>query len=130
MKTELVNGTVYECPYCHQDLTERNELHLFRVTLLCKTCKYYVSALTAKDAYACILKDGDMIREQMKKNNTDHKDCTTYECPYCHKQMKEDWSHFGEHKRVMLYCNGCRYGVFGDNPKDAYAYLMRKDETK
>lgn len=54
---------------------------------------------------------------------------TVYECPYCHKQMKEDWSHFGEHKRVMLYCNDCRYGVFGNDPKDAYAFLMRKDDN-
>lgn len=54
---------------------------------------------------------------------------TVYECPYCHGTLREDWSHFGEYKRVMLYCNDCRYGVFGNDPKDAYAYLMRKDSN-
>ena len=54
---------------------------------------------------------------------------TVYECPYCGNPMREDWSHFGEHKRVMLYCNDCRYGVFGNDPKDAYAFLMRKDSN-
>ena len=26
-------------------------------------------------------------------------------------------------------CHDCRYGVFGDDPKDAYASLLRKDDN-
>lgn len=61
---------------------------------------------------------------------TDPVSGTTFACPYCGKDMMEDWSHIDDYKCVMLYCNDCRYGVFGDDPKDAYAFLMRKDDKE
>lgn len=61
---------------------------------------------------------------------TDPVNGTVYECPCCGKPMREDWSHFDEHKRVMLYCNACKYNVFGNDPRDAYNSTKRKDDKE
>lgn len=56
-------------------------------------------------------------------NGTDHK------CPRCGKPMREDWSHFDEYKLAMLYCEDCPCYGLGNDPKDAYAFLMRKEDN-
>lgn len=61
---------------------------------------------------------------------TDPVNGTVYECPYCGNPMLENRSHFVEHKRVTLYCNACKYTVFGNDPKDAYNSTMRKDDVE
>lgn len=66
----------------------------------------------------------------MKTMNTEPVNGTVYECPYCHKQMKEDWSHFDEYKRVMLYCDDCSCYLLGTDPKDAYNSIKRKDDKE
>ena len=61
---------------------------------------------------------------------TDTDNGTAYKCPRCGKPMREDWSHFDEYKCILLYCNACQYNVLGDDPKDAYNSIKRKDDKE